>query len=61
MKYFDLRKPNNSHLYYIYVYPEEGKEGEPGKPALLYRTASVKQIKKLMGSQHRKIDIAKVW
>ena len=58
MKFIDIRKPNMTHLYYVYVYDVEGKEKAV---AVLYRVGSIMELKRKLRDQHRKYDIVKVW
>ena len=58
MTFYDLRKPNMAHLYYVYVYPLEEDEKAP---AVLYKLGSVMELKRKLSDQHRKFDIVKVW
>ena len=58
MTFSDFRKPNQAHLYYVYVYP---KDGDEKSTAQLYRLGSIMEIKRKLRDQHRKFDIVKVW
>lgn len=58
MQFIDLRKPNMTHMYYVYVHAAEGDEKAV---ALLYRVGSIMELKRKLRDQKRKYDIVKVW
>lgn len=55
MKFVELRKPRESHKYYVYVF------ATGDKPAVLYLVGSVMAFKRLLRSQNCKFDICKIW
>lgn len=58
MTFFDFRKPNMNHCYYVYVYPIKGDEKSESN---LYRVGTIKELKKRLRDQKRIFDIVKVW
>lgn len=58
MQFYDLRKPNMTHMYYVYVH---AVEGDVNSVAVLYRVGSIMELKRKLRAQHRKYDIVKVW
>lgn len=60
MTFIDQRKPNMTHLYFVYVFEHYNDEGEYC-PAMLYRTGSIMELKRLLRDQRRKFDIVRVW
>lgn len=59
MKYIDLRKPNMTHLYFVYVFAPDDSADKV--PSMLYRVGAVMDLKRKLRDQHRKFDIVKVW
>lgn len=59
MKFIDLRKPNMTHLYFVYVFASDSDTDKV--PSILYRVGSVMELKRKLRDQHRKFDIVKVW
>ena len=51
MQFIDLRKPNMTHMYYVYVHADEGDEKAV---ALLYRVGSIMELKRKMRNLNRK-------
>lgn len=60
MKYIDLRKPNMTHLYFVYVFAPDDSD-EKSTPSMLYRVGAVMDLKRFLRDQQRKFDIVKVW
>ena len=59
MKFIDLRKPNMTHLYFVYVFAPDDSENKV--PSMLYRVGAVMDLKRFLRDQQRKFDIVKVW
>lgn len=57
--FYDLRKPREHHLYFVYVHGYSDGENEIAPD--LYRVGSLKEIKKQLRDQKRKFDVFKVW
>lgn len=55
MNFVNVRKSTATHLYFAYVFAEDGK------PSCLWQLGSVMDFKRKMRDRHRKFEIIKVW
>ena len=55
MIFINKRSTEETHLYYVFVYPTIDED------SMLYKVGSVNQLKKELRSQQRKYDVVKLW